>query len=206
MDFIKQYSDVQGELDSLYDTGLIKGETIGFQDVDKLISFKKGATSYIYGTPASGKSEFWWECLINLSKSKGWKHLIFSPETGTPAEIFAEIIHKWAGKPFFDLDGNKLPRLTKQEMYRYGLEVSQYFYIMDLGVKDITLDDFHEAVEKYGVKFDTVTTDPFNEVKHDLKGEQRDMYMARVLGKIRMYAREYNYYAHSKGNRRKGYR
>jgi twinkle protein len=194
MDFIKQYSDVQGEIDSLYDTGLIKGETIGFQDVDKLISFKKGATSYIYGTPASGKSEFWWECLINLSKSKGWKHLIFSPETGTPAEIFAEIIHKWAGKPFFDLDGNKLPRLTKQEMYRYGAEVSQYFYIMDLGVKDITLDDFHEAVEKYGVKFDTVTTDPFNEVKHDLKGEQRDMYMARVLGKIRMYAREYNYH------------
>ena len=129
------YYNIQGELDSLYDTGLIKGETVGFQDVDKLISFKKGATSYIYGTPASGKSEFWWECLINLSKSKGWKHLIFSPETGTPAEIFAEIIHKWAGKPFFDLDGNKLQRLTKQEMYRYGLEVSQYFYIMDLGVK-----------------------------------------------------------------------
>ena len=70
MDFIKQYSDIQSELDSLYDTGLIKGETVGFSEVDKLISFKKGATSYIYGTPASGKSEFWWECLINLSKSK----------------------------------------------------------------------------------------------------------------------------------------
>ena len=79
-------------------------------------------------------------------------------------------------------------------MFRIGQEVSQYFYIMDTGVKDITLDDFHEAVEKYGVKFDTVTTDPFNEVKHDLHGEQRDMYMARVLGKIRMYAREYNYH------------
>jgi hypothetical protein len=127
MDFIKQYSDIQSELDSLYDTGLIKGETVGFSEVDKLISFKKGATSYIYGTPASGKSEFWWECLINLSKSKGWKHLIFSPETGTPAEIFAEIIHKWAGKPFFDLDGNKLQRLTKQEMYQLRIRSKPIF-------------------------------------------------------------------------------
>ena len=194
MEYIKKYEDVKDQVDSLYDTGFIKGETVGFSELDSLISFKKGATTYIYGTPASGKSEFWWECLINLSKTKGWKHLIFSPETGTPAEIFAEIIHKWSGKPFLDLDGNKISKMTKAESLRYGLEVSQYFYIMDLGVKDITLDDFHEAVEKYDVKFDTVTTDPFNEVKHDLNGEQRDMYMARVLGKIRMFAREYNYH------------
>ena len=41
MNYIKKYQDVQGEIDSLYDTGLIKGEMIGFSDVDKLISFKK---------------------------------------------------------------------------------------------------------------------------------------------------------------------
>ena len=194
MEFIRKYEDVKDEVDSLYDKGFTRGVTIGFSEIDKLISFKKGATSYIYGTPASGKSEFWWECLISMSKKFGYKHLIFSPETGTPAEIFAEILHKWSGKPFFDLEGNRISKMTKAESLRYGLEVSQYFYIMDLGVKDITLDDFHDAVEKYDVKFDTVTTDPFNEVKHELHGEQRDMYMARVLGKIRMYAREHNYH------------
>jgi len=194
MEFIKNYSDVSDEINDLFEKGYASGEKVGFSQMDQLISFKKGATSYIYGTPASGKSEFWWECLINLSKKKKWKHLIFSPETGTPAEIFAEIIHKWSGKPFHDLDGNKLSRLTQNEMFRIGQEVSQYFYIMDTGVKDITLDDFHLAVEKYGVKFDTITTDPFNEVKHELQGESINLYMARVLGKIRMYAREHNYH------------
>ena len=69
MEFIKNYSDVSDEINDLFEKGYASGEKVGFSQMDQLISFKKGATSYIYGTPASGKSEFWWECLINLSKS-----------------------------------------------------------------------------------------------------------------------------------------
>ena len=87
MDFIRKYSDISDSLNTLYEKGLNKGATVGFSQMDNLISFKKGATSYIYGTPGSGKSEFWWECLIALTKKHKWKHLIFSPETGTPAEM-----------------------------------------------------------------------------------------------------------------------
>ena len=194
MDFIRKYSDISDSLNTLYEKGLAKGATVGFSQMDNLISFKKGATSYIYGTPGSGKSEFWWECLIALTKKHKWKHLIFSPETGTPTEIFAEILHKWSGKSFFDLDGNRIGKMTQSEMFRYGQEVSEYFYVMDTGERDITLPDFYTAVENFDVQFDTVTTDPFNEVKHELNGEARDMYMARVLGKIRMYSRKYNYH------------
>lgn len=181
------------ELSRLYETGLVKGYDTGYKVLDDLISVKLGATTYVYGAPYSGKSEFWFQILVNLSKKHGLKHLIFSPETGTVAEIFAEIIHKWSGKSFYEMNSQYVTRMTESEMLRYSQEVGQYFYIIDTGVKDVTMDDFYvlldETEKKHACKISTITTDPFNEVKHVLDGEARDMYMERVLGKVRAQAR-----------------
>lgn len=188
--------DQAAELSKLYEVGLVKGYDTGYHSLDQLISIKLGATTYVYGAPYSGKSEFWFQILINLSKKHGLKHLIFSPETGTVAEIFAELLHKWSGMSFYESNSPHIKRMTEAQMFQYSQELGQYFYIIDPGVKDVTMDDFYlmvdETQKKYGCKISTITTDPFNEVKHNLEGEARDMYMERVLGKVRAQARERN--------------
>lgn len=188
--------DQSAELSKLYEIGLVKGFDTGFHNLDQLISIKLGATSYVYGAPYSGKSEFWFQILVNLSKKHGLKHLIFSPETGTVAEIFAELLHKWSGMSFYQTDMLHVKRMSEAQMFQYAQELGQYFYIIDPGVKDVTMDDFYKLVDetekKHNCKISTITTDPFNEVKHDLGGEARDMYMERVLGKVRAQARERN--------------
>lgn len=196
---MKQVSKVHDHneaISKLYDTGLTCGYSTGFVNLDELVSIKLGATTYVYGAPYSGKSEFWFQILVNLSKKYGLKHIIFSPETGTPAEIFAEILHKWSGLSFFDIDTKYGRRMTEAEMFRIQQEIGEYFYIIDPGVKDVTMDDFYRLVDETekenACKISTITTDPFNEVKHQLDGEARDMYMERVLGKVRAQARERN--------------
>jgi hypothetical protein len=188
--------DQSSQLSKLYETGLVKGFDTGFHNLDQLISIKLGATSYVYGAPYSGKSEFWFQILVNLSKKHGLKHLIFSPETGTVAEIFAELMHKWSGLTFYETNNPNAKRMTEAHMFQFSQEIGQYFYIIDPGVKDVAMDDFYRLVDEtertHSCKISTITTDPFNEVKHDLAGEARDMYMERVLGKVRAHARERN--------------
>jgi replicative DNA helicase len=196
---MKQVSKVHDHneaISKLYDIGLTKGYSTGFVGLDELVSVKLGATTYVYGAPYSGKSEFWFQILVNLSKQYGLKHIIFSPETGTPAEIFAEILHKWSGLSFFEIDSKYGRRMTEAEMFRIQQEVGEFFYIIDPGIRDVTMDDFYKLIDEteleHGCKISTITTDPFNEVKHLLEGEARDMYMERVLGKVRAQARERN--------------
>jgi len=97
---IKKLSDVSKELNTLYVDGLEMGKGVGWQWNDFPYSIRLGSTTYLAGAPASGKSEFWFEMLINLSCLHGWKHVIYSPETGSHVDVYSEIMHKFVGKPY----------------------------------------------------------------------------------------------------------
>lgn len=189
-------SDLTEEIHEKYENGISKGEDIGFDCLKSLYSVKLGCTTYVYGSPVSGKSEFWFEVIKNLSKTKGWRHVIYSPETGSAADIAIELMHKWVGKPFYNsLDRtSKTNRLTKDEIYRLTAELDQYFFIIDNGEYDFTITEFYDRVDlierKIGSKIHTTMADPFNEFKHDLSGEARDMYVEAVLGRVRRNARK----------------
>lgn len=187
-------SEVLDEIHRKYDEGISKGEDVGFKCLKSLYSVKLGCTTYVYGSPVSGKSEFWFEVLINLSQKKGWRHAIYSPETGSASDIAIELMHKWVGKPFYNsLDRDlKTNRLTKQEVMRLAAELDQYFIIIDPGEYDFSIAQFYEKVdeiEKATGKIHTTMADPFNEFRHDMQGEARDMYVEAVLGKVRRNAR-----------------
>ena len=187
-------SELLGEVTQKYEEGISKGEDVGFKCLKEKYSVKLGCTTYVYGSPVSGKSEFWFEVLINLSKSKGWRHAIYSPETGSASDIAIELMHKWISKPFYNsLDRDlKVNRLTKQEVFALAAELDQYFIIIDPGEYDFSISQFYEKVdeiEKNVGKIHTTMADPFNEFKHDMQGEARDMYVEAVLGKVRRNAR-----------------
>jgi hypothetical protein len=129
--------DCRNEVVKLYEEELTRGKYLGFDSLDLCYTLRNRATTYIYGAPFSGKTEFWFECLANLSELYGYKHAIYSPETGDRQEIIAELISKHCRKPFYkDLRG----QLSEQELYRALDWIDEYFFFIDPD-KDISPED-----------------------------------------------------------------
>lgn len=191
-------SELSDKVNEKYEKGVSKGSDVGFKCLSDLYSVKLACTTYLYGSSASGKTEFWFEILINLSQKYGWRHAIYSPETGNPSDIAIELMHKWVGKPFYENlnRDSKVNRLTKAEVYRLTAELDQYFYIIDAGSYDFTIPEFYDLVDEIekeqGVKIHTTLADPINEYRHDLGNMPRDMYLESILGRIRRNARDKN--------------
>lgn len=188
--------DLLSQLEELHELGLQKGVSTGWPGLDEYITLKPGTTFYVYGQPFSGKSEWWFEVLLNTTCLQGWKHAIFSPETGAAHNIMAELISKYLRKPFY----RNIPGcITIEELYRAHNELSEHFLIID--AKDdepLTLDSIFNLVadheQQYG-RIDTITIDPWNELEHDFferDGGRQDIYLERALGRIRRNAIKYN--------------
>jgi hypothetical protein len=178
-------------LNRLREKGITKGKEVGF-DFEKIgMSIKPGCTTYIAAAPASGKSEFWFEILMNLSCLYGWKHLVFSPETGNVEEIYAELCFKYIGKPYFStIEGH----MSESEKTRAEYFISQHFIVIDPKDNTLTVNQFYELADKIeeelGWTFNTTTIDPFNELEWDGKGLSRDLVIEKQLGDCRRNARK----------------
>lgn len=181
-------SEVNADLDNLYERGITRGVYLGFENLHEFYSMKPSGTTYVYGSPFAGKTEFWFEVLINLSELYGWKHAIYSPESGEAHEIFAEIISKRARKPFYKNIPN---HMEEQEYFREREWVNEHFFIIDPKDGDLTIEEFFtevDALQKiYDVKISTTTCDPFNELKHNFSKDdgRQDLYIENRLGFIR---------------------
>ena len=184
------YPETKKQTDALFNKGIDTGNYIGFDCLKDFYNVKLGCTTYIGGIPSHGKTEFMFEILLNLSEFYGWKHLIFSPETGSPAEIIGELAHKYIGKPFLKNDF----QMSEGEKYRADCYLEDYFTIVDGGEHDMTIDELLSAAKQLKTEFGihTLCIDPWNELKHDFeiaKGRE-DKYLEFTLGKIRRFARE----------------
>lgn len=190
----KRLSQTKQDLDKLYSKGLQKGYSIGW-DWDLLpMTIKRGSTSYFAAPPHAGKTEFWLEILINLSCLHGLKHLIFSPETGDSAEIYAELCSKFAGENYYGF--NKMKESTR--VYAEAF-IDEHFVVIDPQEKDLSIEQFYKLADdienELGVTFDTTTIDPMNELKEDFKPEdlgREDKYLSRILGYCRKNAKQKN--------------
>lgn len=184
--------EVLSKVEELHEAGLQRGHSTGWPGMDEYMTLKLGTTFYIYGQPFSGKSEWWFEVLVNATCLEGWKHAIFSPETGQAHNIVAELISKFAGKPFYsNLQGS----ITKEELYKWANYIDHHFLILDAKEDEpLTFDDLIRLTDDwendYG-KIHTLTIDPWNELTHDFwseDGGRQDIYLEKALGKFRRNA------------------
>ena len=185
--------DVEKDFQELYERGREKGAEVGWRVAKEHMSVKLGTTTYIYALPYSGKTQWWNEVLINLSKFYGWKHAILSPETGTPSDIYAELTSIYAGK---DFSGSF--KMTEQEKKDARNFIETHFIVIDPSNKGLNIDEVFDQVDgaerQYGVKIHTVTIDPWNELDMDLSshGGREDKYLERVLTRLRQNAHSHN--------------
>ncbi len=189
---MKLLKDVSTKIDSLFESGITKGKYLGFPSLHDYYSFKPQSTTYIYGSPFSGKTEIWFEMLMNLSEFYGMRHAIYTPESGSPSEIYAELISKYCRKPFYK---NIPGHMSETEMLSAKDFIGEYFYVID-NEEDLTIEGFFDKVkeiEKYtDKKIDTTCCDPFNELKHNFDDMRQDLYIENKLGFIRTEARKNN--------------
>jgi hypothetical protein len=171
----------------------VKGKSIGW-DWDMLpFTIKEGTTTYIGAAPASGKTELWFEFLINLSCLHGWNHVVFSPETGSSAEIFSELCYKYIGKPYVQGKNS----MTNGEQVSAEMFINEHFIVIDPIDEDLTITKFYQLVDeierKEGIKIHTTTIDPWNELTEEFIPAdlgREDKYLSRILGVVRKNARK----------------
>ena len=190
---LKRLEDSSQDLNNLREQGYQRGASVGFDWELFPYTVKLGTTTYIAAPPATGKTELIKEILINLSCLHGWRHLIWSPETGSAAEIYAELCHAYVGKPYVKSDW----QMSESERGQAEYFISEHFYVIDNGDTDLTLDAFYKLVDEteteIGKRIHTTLIDPWNELEEvyipsDLGRE--DKYISRMLSKVRKNAKK----------------
>jgi hypothetical protein len=191
----KRLTDLQEELFTIRNEKVVKGKDIGWEWSMLPLTIKEGCTTYIGAPPASGKTELWFEFLINLSCLHGWNHVIFSPETGSASEIYAELCYKYIGKPY-TIGENAM---SQSEQIQAEMFINDHFIVIDPIDEDLSLDDFYKLVDhiedEHEIRIHTTTIDPWNELteiyEHSDLGRE-DKYLSRILGLARKNARKTN--------------
>jgi hypothetical protein len=193
---IYKAEDVRDSLSTLRNEGVKKGAWTGFDSLFDKYSVKKGSTTYIYAGAHQGKSQFGFELMMNLSEYSGWKWAVYTPETGSPTEVFAELLWVYLRKPFLI---NDHLTATDEETEKAISFINDHFYIVDSGLQDLSVEGFYTAVDQIEadnfITIDGCMIDPFTEIKTDVaSGVRDDIAIGQVLTKIRKHSAEKDYH------------
>lgn len=195
-DMIYTADELRGSLGTLRREGVKKGAWTGFSSLFDKYSVKEGSTTYIYAGAHQGKSQFGFELMMNLAQYSGWKWAVYSPETGSPTEVFAELLWVYLRKPF--LINNKVTA-TDEETERALEFINTHFFIIDSGLRDLSIEGFYTAVEQveqdYDIRINGCFVDPFTEIKTDVsQGVRDDIAIGQILTKVRKHSADKNYH------------
>ena len=92
---IVRLNDIQKKVIELINNPSVKVYSLGFDSLDPYYKIVLGSTTYIGGQPSHGKTEWLFEMLIRLTQLHGFRHLIYSPETGMAEKIYLELTCKY---------------------------------------------------------------------------------------------------------------
>ena len=175
-------SDVNSKFERLFKHGQRPALETGFKTFENKFKIMTGTTLYVYGPPYSGKSYFTMFIYCLLAVNHGWKFALLSPETGEPHEIFAVLVEMIAGGRFLDDERFGIDESRKQAVADF---IEKHFFILEgVDTVDECINEVANLEADLGVKIDCMSIDPWNELLHEFT-ERQDIYLERVLGKIR---------------------
>ena len=195
-DEIKIYAlrDVRSSVLQIKEEGLQKGEYNGLPTLDEHYSVLQGSFTIVYSGPHQGKSQFVWEIAMNQAEFHGKRVAIVSPETGSPAEIYAELLWVYLRKPFVGPDA-----ASESEIDSAMAFIDKHFFIIDPDLAEITVQDAYDNVElletSMDIKIDIVILDPYTEFENSVtEGMRDDLAIGKDLNTIRKISRFKNYH------------
>ena len=136
------------------------------------------------------------QLLVNLAQYSGWKWAVYTPETGSPTEVFAELLWVYLRKPFLVNDKVMATDEEKEEAMSF---INEHFFLVDSGLQDLSIEGFYTAVETIEednfISIDGCMIDPFTEIRTDItSGVRDDIAIGQVLTKVRKHSAERNYH------------
>lgn len=170
-------TDVKSRLDSMYIHGVDAGQWHG---LNINLNFRKKSTMYIYGPDHSGKSRLFFFMALCMAERHGWKFLIYSPETGDAADIYAMLTKIYCGANKY-IEGKF--GITKEHKLQAERFLYKHFQIVDYS-RGLTMDGIYEYANELNSNdwhVDCLCVDPFNAVTHDLDTTPRDVYLGEFL-------------------------
>lgn len=182
--------DQADEVALLYQRGLSRGLSTGWEAVDRCYTIEPGQLTVVTGIPSSGKSEWLDALMLNLATLHGWRFAICSPENLPLAVHCSKLLEKQVGKPF---RVGPTPRMSSSELVQ-GMEwLNQHVtFIMPEELLPIAgvLDRASALVRRKGIR--GLILDPFNEFDHTRdKGMTETEYISNTLGALKRWARKH---------------
>ncbi len=176
---------IRAEIEDLFIHGLQKGKTIGFEEIDKFISWETKRLAIVTGRPGSGKSEYVDFLVTKLNICHGWKAAYFTPENFPLKYHYAKLYEKLIGKRFSKSDSEQI---DFDMAYEYIKE--NFFYI--LPENDLTIDKVLSNARSYvktkGIKI--LVIDPYNKLEYQADRQQTEtQYISKFLDKLTMFAK-----------------
>ncbi len=183
---IKKSKDIMDQLDSLRDNSNSRGKFTGFKCLDDVYTVKYGSYTCVLAAPHHGKSEFALEVAINQAYRYGIKSTICSPETGSVADVYSEMVHKITGKRII----KGLPNSIEEKEYYGAINyIDEMFNIVDCDERSYSFEELFSFV---GKDDKMVIGDPWNEFKHDMSGygTRQDLYIEDLMGSTRRFCKK----------------
>lgn len=176
-------SDFEQSLDALFEHGMQRGVTIGYEAFDRLLSFETRRLCVVTGIPGSGKSEFIDEMAERLNIRYGWRFAYFSPENAPLAYHASKLIEKFTGKRF------DTQHLRREEYLQVKAHLEQNFFFIspqdDFRLGTI-LDRAKYLVRRKGIK--AVVIDPFNRLDDESGGRGDTNYIGGQIKQMSNFA------------------
>lgn len=195
-DFIHRVSSLRTSLDNLRHYGLQRGEHVGFENLYRKYSVKEGSMTFIIASPAVGKTSIIYEMLLNLAEFSDWKIAIFSPEGGSPTDLYAELLWAHLRKPFLKHDLPNVPNASEKEVEEAYDFIDSHFYIIDSGLRDLTAESFFRAVEDIeeedDIKINAIVIDPIVELNINPESKRDDIALGSFLTRVRKFSSDKN--------------
>lgn len=187
---IKSVQDLNESIDFIYKNGYPKGNKIGYNNLDSLITWRTGELTAVTGIPGSGKSEFVDQIMIKTAVLHDWKWAVFSAENQPEELHFAKLAEKYIGKPFYNKSEEW--KMTPEELYNAKGIINDHFYFINIDEKNVTLDGLlekaRELVLRKGVN--AFLLDPWNYIEHKIPfGFTETQYISEALTKIARFAK-----------------
>jgi twinkle protein len=168
------------ELDHLFENGLQKGKTLGYRELDELITWETKRFCIVTGTPSSGKSEFVDFVATVLNLKHNWKVAFFSPENFPIKNHVAKLSEKIVGQRF------SKEHMSYENYYGSRDYINENFFWVDPSESsdlESILDRFKFFIKAKGVK--VIVLDPFNTIENEVKYNEQ----GKLLQKMVKFAR-----------------
>lgn len=186
---IFEAKDIEDNVLTIYRSGYPKGDAIGMDGFDELLTFRPGELTTVTGIPSSGKSNFVDQIMIKLAARHGWKFGIFSPEQQPTEFHVANLCQKYVGE---SIDGRD--RMNELKLKKAVEFVNNHFFFMKLDEMDLTIDGIlgkaKELVARKGIN--GLLIDPYNYIEHKIPpGYSETQYVSELLTKIKNFKQVY---------------